>query len=112
MIEYSSRFTTMFYAARGGNWDLAAYELKEAREIQEVGETTRPQFATGLKGLESTALVPLEESIKTKDFSKFLKAFVTAEQGCNACHAAQGFPFIHYVLPPAPPSPLLMAPLP
>jgi len=49
MIEYNYRATTMFFAAKGGNWDLASYELKEAREIQEVGETTRPQFAEALK---------------------------------------------------------------
>jgi len=36
MIEYNYRATTMFFAAKGGNWDLASYELKEAREIQEV----------------------------------------------------------------------------
>ncbi len=42
MIEYSTRYTNAYYAAKGGNWDLAAYELKEAGEIQEVGETTRP----------------------------------------------------------------------
>jgi hypothetical protein len=42
MIEYGARFGNMYYAGKGSNWDLAAYQLKEAREIQEVGETTRP----------------------------------------------------------------------
>jgi hypothetical protein len=37
MIEYGDRFTNMYYAAKGRNWDLAAYMLKEAKEIQEVG---------------------------------------------------------------------------
>jgi len=41
MVEYANRYTNMYYAAKGGNWDLAAYQLKETREIQEVGETTR-----------------------------------------------------------------------
>jgi hypothetical protein len=27
MMEYSTRYTNMYYAAKGGNWDLAAYQL-------------------------------------------------------------------------------------
>src|SRR5262249_49185828 len=49
MMEYSTRYTNMYYAAKGGNWDLAGYQMKEALEIQEVGETTRPARAGGLK---------------------------------------------------------------
>ena len=45
MIEYSTRWTNAYYAAKGGNWGLAAYQIKEAREIQEVGENTRPKRA-------------------------------------------------------------------
>jgi hypothetical protein len=37
MIEYSHRYSTMYHAAKGGNWGLAGYQLKEALEIQEVG---------------------------------------------------------------------------
>ena len=35
MIEYGNRMSTMYYAAKGGNWGMADYQLKEAREIQE-----------------------------------------------------------------------------
>jgi hypothetical protein len=67
MIEYAGRYTNMFYAAKGGNWGLADYMLKEAREIQEVGETTRPGRAAGLKAFEQAYLDPLEKTIKAKD---------------------------------------------
>src|SRR5574342_624441 len=70
MIEYGARFTNMYYAAKGGNWGLADYQLKEAREIQEVGETTRPARADSLKGFETSYLDPLEAAIKAKDFKK------------------------------------------
>ena len=56
MMEYSTRFTNMYYAAKGGNWDLADYEMKEALEIQEVGETTRPKRAEALKSFEGKYL--------------------------------------------------------
>ena len=42
MIEYSNRAGNVYYAAQAGNWGLAAYELNEMTEIQEVAENTRP----------------------------------------------------------------------
>lgn len=106
MIEYSGRYTNMYYAAKGGNWGLADYMLKEAREIQEVGETTRPGRASSLKAFEQAYLDPLEKTIKAKDFKAFKTAFNRGIEGCNGCHASNGFPFIKYQLPKAPQSPL------
>jgi hypothetical protein len=106
MIEYSTRYTNMFYAAKGGNWGLADYMLKEAREIQEVGETTRPGRASGLKAFEQAYLDPLEKTIKAKDIKAFTTAFNRGIEGCNGCHVSNGFPFIKYQLPKAPLSPL------
>jgi hypothetical protein len=106
MIEYSARYTNMFYAAKGGNWGLADYMLKEAREIQEVGENTRPGRAASLKAFEQAYLDPLEKTIKAKDFKAFKTAFNRGIEGCNGCHASNGFPFIKYQLPKASYSPL------
>jgi hypothetical protein len=103
MMEYNYRMTTMYYAAKGGNWPLADYQLKEAKEIQEVGETTRPQFAASLKTFEENYLDgKVAPTLKEKSFPKFKKAFGEMVQGCNACHAQWGKPFIHYVLPKHP----------
>jgi hypothetical protein len=110
MIEYGHRYTNMYYAAKGGNWDLAAYQLKEAREIQEVGETTRPARAAALKAFETSYLDPLDEAVKAKDAKKFEAAFKAGVQGCNGCHAGQGFPYIKYQLPKGPTEPLSMKP--
>ena len=110
MIEYSNRYTNAYYAAKGGNWDLAGYMLKEAGEIQEVGETTRPERAEALKGFEKAYFGPLNEAVKAKDLKKFEVAFKNGIQGCNGCHAGQGFPYIKYQLPKAPVSPLVMKP--
>ncbi len=110
MIEYSNRYTNAYYAAKGGNWDLAGYMLKEAGEIQEVGETTRPERAEALKGFEKAYFGPLNEAVKAKDFKKFEAAFKNGVQGCNGCHAGQGFPYIKYQLPKAPVAPLVMKP--
>ncbi len=110
MMEYAARYTNAYYAAKGGNWDLADYMLKEAGEIQEVGEATRPERATALKAFENAYLKPLEEAVKAKDFKKFDSTFKKGIQGCNGCHAGQGFPYIKYELPKTPPAPLVMKP--
>jgi hypothetical protein len=110
MIEYANRFTNAYYAARGGNWGLASYMVKEMREIQEVGETTRPGRADALKAFEKSYLDPLDEAIKAKDAKKFATGFKDTVEGCNGCHAGQGFPYIKYQLPKAPASPLAMKP--
>lgn len=117
MIEYSTRYTNTYYAAKGGNWDLAAYQLKEALEIQEVGETTRPSRAAALKAFETTYITPISDAITAKDFTAFKTAFKDGIKGCNACHASQtdsatgkNFSFIKYKLPKAPLSPLSTKP--
>lgn len=56
MQEIGRRFTAIFYAARGGNWDLANYELKELREAQEVAEITRPKRKDALISFEESFL--------------------------------------------------------
>ncbi len=106
MMEYSHRFGTMYYAAKGGNWKLADYQLKEMREIQEVGETTRPPREAPLKAFESGLLDPIGKAIEAKDGKMFETAFKAAEEGCNGCHAGSGFGFIKYDLPKVSPSPL------
>jgi hypothetical protein len=106
MMEYSFRFGAMHYAAQGGNWKLADYQLKEMTEIQEVGETTRPPRAKALKEFEEKFLGPIGEAIKAKDLKRFNAAFQVGMKACNDCHADQNFGFIRYELPKSSPSPL------
>lgn len=105
MIEYSHRFAAMYYAAKGGNWGMAGYQLQEMREAQEVGENTRPQFAPGLKAFESETLEKLNAAINAKNWKKFNGEFKQAVVACNVCHAANDHPFIKYQLPKSSPSP-------
>lgn len=105
MIEYGNRFTSAYYAAKGGNWGMAAYQLKEAGEIQEVGEATRPAHAPALKSFEHSYLDNLNATVKAKDFKQFKAAFNQTIEGCNGCHAASGHAYIKYQLPKRSPSP-------
>ena len=102
MIEYGNRFTNAYFAAKGGNWGLAQYELKEATEIQEVGEVTRPGKAELLRNFEHAYLDPLAKAIEAQDWNTFEARFKAAIAGCNGCHAATGHPYIQYRLPEKP----------
>jgi hypothetical protein len=52
----------------------------------------------------------LEQAIKAKDAKAFEKGAKAAIEGCNGCHAGQGFPYIKYQLPKGPTFPLSMKP--
>jgi cytochrome c553 len=88
MMEYSNRFSRLYFSAHAGNWDMAKYQLGEMLEIQEVGETTRPKRAPMLKAFEDGYLTPLGEAVTSGDAKAFDTAFANAVGGCNACHAA------------------------
>lgn len=102
MTEYGNRFVDVYFAAHGGNWGLAQYQLHEMLEIQEVGEITRPQYAPSLKAFEDAYLNPLQAKIIQKDLNAFNPLYENAVEGCNGCHAATGHSFIHFKLPPSP----------
>lgn len=99
MHEIGYRLADAYWAANGGNWGLAQYELKELLEAQEVAEVTRPQRAPMLKAFESSYLVPLGKAIEKKDIAHFKRAFSATVDGCNACHTALGYGFIRYHVP-------------
>ncbi len=108
MMEYGKRFALVKFAADAGDWGMAQYQLKEAVEIQEVGETTRPARAALLKSFEQTYLDPLSAAIENQDATAFNTAFTQAIAGCNACHTAAGFSFVRVQSPPTQPEAFLV----
>lgn len=104
MIEYGNRFYMMYYAAKSGNWELAQYQMKEALEIQEVGEITRSSRAVNLKTFEASYLEPLNNTLYSKDWNAFATAYNNTIDGCNGCHTLSQFPYIKYTLPSSPPN--------
>ena len=88
MIEYGRRLAQIKYALDAGNWDMAKYQLDEAKEIQEVGEVTRPNRAPLLKAFEENYLNALDQAVLAQDKDKASTALDNAITGCNACHTA------------------------
>ncbi len=105
MIEFTTRFNNAWFAAQAGNWRMAAYQIKELTEIQEVGETTRPGRAPALKAFEAAFITPLNTAIAANNLAQFTTAYDNAINGCNGCHATQldgngvNFDFVKVVRP-------------
>jgi hypothetical protein len=108
MVEYSNRAGNVYYAAQAGNWGLAAYQLNEMTEIQEVAENTRPGRAKALQNFEKAALGPLAKDIVNQDATAFRSDFDKMVAQCNGCHRANGYGFVIYELPDRPAMPARM----
>jgi len=100
MMEYGYRFALARLAVDVNNWGMAEYQIKEATEIQEVGEFTRPNNAPLLMSFEQGSLEPLNAAIAAQDQAQFNTAFESAVNACNACHQATGHPYVVVQDPP------------
>ncbi len=110
MPEVSDRFWISYYAARGGNWALAAHQLNELAGLLRMGALTRPQYAQQLAAFEDAHIDALQRLIEAQDFDAFERAFHKATQAVNLYHRATGHPEIIWRLPPHPPQHLDLSP--
>ena len=111
MPQISERYWILYYAARGGNWALAHYQLRGIRTLMRVGETTRPKMADRLKAFQEGHLGAVEKAIEARDWNAFEKAYTEGIEAANRNHATTGHPEIVWKLSPTPPEHLGLTPL-
>ena len=110
MKEVGDRYTNAYYAAKGGNWKLAAHQLNQVRAAFRTAKVTRPKYAEDLAAFDDEYLQPLFKAIRDQDWARFESAFIRGAEGSDAYHDRRGFPYIRYVLPRGPPSNLYLGP--
>src|SRR5207244_13337044 len=71
MRDVSDRYWILYYAAKGGNWELAAYQLRGLRSLYKKGITTRPKYKGMLDNHEKKIFDPLQQHIDAKNFTEF-----------------------------------------
>jgi hypothetical protein len=92
MMETAQRFGIMRFAARDKNWDLAAFEAREAEQVLQHGAVRSNQARQlGINGFNSAFLEPLIVAAQSGDQTQFESAYARAISGCNACHATQNY---------------------
>src|SRR5215467_10918413 len=103
MKEVGERYHILYYAAKGGNWQLAKHELSQVISLHKAGATLRPKYAADLTGFIQTHLNPIMDAIAAKDWKKFETAYKKGIDGSNVLHEKYNYGYIRYVLPKNPP---------
>ena len=89
----------LFYAAQARNWELAAYQLGEIKEVMSDVQDLVPTFkslplAQMLDSVITGPIAKLEKALDDKDSGKFAASYRELTQACNSCHQAAGVGFI------------------
>ena len=108
MTATQLRHAKLWFAGKNDNWGLAAYEVDEIKEGLEDAARLHSIFqgipvAEMIKSIIDPRIERLEKAIAAKSGTQFVAAFDDLTDGCNACHAAAGKPFIRIQRPTAPP---------
>jgi len=103
MVEVSDRWWILYYAAKGGNWDLARHEFGELRKTMQMAGVIRPKYAESLAGFIAEKLKPVESALRAKDLSAFDAAYREATDAANEMHVEFGYNCIEWRLPDTPP---------
>ena len=99
MVLVASSWWRCAYAARGGNWPLAAFYARRVRSLQRRLAVIRPKYAERLAAFESARLAPLFAAIETQDRAAFDRAFQSATDDANTQHVETGYGYIRWKLP-------------
>jgi hypothetical protein len=94
------------YAARGGNWDLAAYFARRVRGLQRKLAQIRPKYAEDLAVFEREHVDPVLAALGAHNGPAFESAYAGATERANALHVKWAKPYIRWVLPHEPPKDL------
>jgi len=110
MKVVGERYTLTYYAAKGGNWKLAAYQLNHLRAAFRTARITRPKFAEDLATFDKEYLQPIFKAIHDQNWEEFEAAFKRGEIGSDFYHEKRGISYIRYTLPAQVPSNLYQGP--
>src|SRR5216117_1475640 len=71
------------YAARGGNWPLAAYLVRRVRSLQRNLAVVRPKYADDLAAFEAEHIAPVLAACERADRARFDPAYDAAVEKAN-----------------------------
>jgi hypothetical protein len=97
MREVGDRFQNIYFAAKGGNWALAAYMAKYMNGSMNPASVTKPAEYKVWKGFYDETFTPVNKAIQAKDFKAFETAYTGVINDCNGCHEGMGYGFIKIV---------------
>ena len=100
MTLQQMRHTKLWLAGQAGNWDLAAYELKELGEgfddvvkFHPTHEESPVAPKDAIPRMVTAPLAELETVVGKRDANGFGQAYDNLTKACNDCHQATNFGF-------------------
>ncbi len=103
MDELAHRYWVLYYAAKGGNWDLARYMARESEKLLANMAKVRPKYAADLEAFREQGLMPVSAAIEAKDWPALDAAYRESVDASDGYHAKYNKGFIRFRLPDHPP---------
>ena len=101
----------LIYAARGGNWGLAGYYLKQTAKLENTLKVLRPKHRERLERFQTTALPAVVAAVEARDLGALERAYAEATDVANQMHVESGYPYIRWELPDEAPKGLRLDPV-
>ena len=112
MTLQQMRHTKLWLAGEAGNWDLAAYEVKELGEgfddvvkFHPTHEESPVAPKDAIPRMVTAPLADVGAAVDKKDTKRFEEAYDGLTKGCNDCHQATNFGFNRVQRPSSNPYP-------
>jgi len=102
MREVGDRFQNMYFAAKDGNWALAAYMSKYMNGSMNPAKLTKPDEYQVWKSFYEGKFAAVDKTIMAKDLPGFEAAYTKVIDDCNSCHKKMEYGFIKVVKMKAP----------
>ena len=110
MVLVGNAWWKCAYAARGGNWPLAAFYARRVRSLQRRLAVIRPKYAERLAAFETVMLAPVFAALEKQDRAGFDRAYAAATENANLQHVETGYGYIRWTLPKDPPQDVDLGP--
>lgn len=103
MDEFAQRYWVLYYAAKGGNWELARYMERESEKVLAILGKSRPKYAADLATFLREDLAPIAAAIEARDWAAFEAAYRRGVDASDVYHAKYNKAFLRFRLPDHPP---------
>lgn len=102
MREVGDRFQNIYFAAKDGNWALAAYMSKYMNNALNPAKVTKPKEYADWASFYGGTFDAVNKAIAAQDFKLFEKEYQAVIPACNECHEGMGYGFIKVIRLKAP----------
>jgi hypothetical protein len=117
MADVGYHWANLWFAAQQKNWPLATFYFDETRSHINWTIRIRPirkddagqpvDLKAIFDGIDSSSFAAVKAAIAQKDSATFSAAYKVALESCYSCHKASSKPYLHPMIPQAPPQPII-----